>query len=1368
MNSKQAKCPKGTRRNKKTGICDPKDSSNETPIIEALNLPTPINEPESIIEEPSNEVPKKGKRRQYCPQGFRRNRKTGICEPIEKPDITETIEFIPLDESENEKQKTPLIEIARYTQTPSNEPVHYESEPETESSEVSKKSNKTKNKKLGTFNEFLLEKEKKEAEQADSSKSELYPILGEPNFAAKIAQRKEFSDTLYNGTIENKSIIEETEKLCQADFELSPHQLFVKNFLSFQTPYNTLLLYHGLGTGKTCSAIGIAEESRMFMKQMGHSKKIIVVASPNVQQNFRIQLFDERKLEQIDGIWNIESCVGNQLLNEINPMNLIGYTRERIIQQIRTIILKSYIFMGYGEFGNFIDRNISVSQDSGLNEEETKKRRFKNIKQVFNKRLIIIDEIHNLRITDVNKNKRTAILLNEIALKSDDMRLVVLSATPMFNSYAEIIWLTNLLNANDKRALIKQSDVFDKNGEFVKGNSKKESGKELLKRKLKGYVSYVRGENPFTFPYRVYPKTFAPEHMMSSENYPLYQMNNITLDEPLKHVPVYTNKIAEYQNRGYDFIMKDMTHRSYDKTTNKGNLIQMPTFENMDSFGYTLLLAPMEALNIVYPNEFLDSYSDSTPIETYTPEKRKNVISSFIGKEGLHNIMSMKQQENPYPIRYNYEYKPKILEQYGSIFSPSEISKYSHKISNICNIIKNSKGIILVYSQFIDGGIIPMALALEEMGFARYGSAHYTKNLFKKPPSPPLDANTLEPLEEDGKKRPAGFKQAKYVMITGDKHFSPNNSEDIKHITTSDNKNGELVKVILISRAAAEGLDFKNIRQVHILDPWYNMNRNEQIIGRAVRNLSHCKLPFEERNVEIYLHSTLQENNEVEMADMYVYRVAEKKAIEIGRITRLLKEVAVDCLLNISQTNFTQEKLNQIIENQNIKINLSSGKTIDFQPGDLPYTDVCDYMDNCDFKCDVSKDAINDEVIQNTYNNIYIQNTAIGLTKRIRELFRDRSVYNRQQLISSINFYKKYPIEHIYYALTQFIMNHNIELIDKYGRTGYLVNNGLYYAFQPSEINDTHASIYERNTPVLYKNESLVLELPKTFSIQKKKKEKSDSEDSVLQKENENKISRTYDKLLEDLKENIEMVHTSNLKIYSGEYNYYKYANTVINILLEYHKIPLQYINKYLIYHWTDVLETQEKLELIKNLYFNSPKENPSGYEKHLKSYFENKRFEISSQKRDAFVVATQDKNTIYVYDKNKGELIEAGHSDKEEISPMIKERFSIPKNQFHAKLIGFMYLFKNKEIVFKIKDLTQARNNMGAKATSADKKELIEKLSSLNDGKDVYTETGVDKYAICVLLEVLCRYLTETTKKVYYLDFEEAIQNDIVKLKFS
>ena len=59
----------------------------------------------------------------------------------------------------------------------------------------------------------------------------------------------------------------------------------------------------------------------------------------------------------------------------------------------------------------------------------------------------------------------------------------------------------------------------------------------------------------------------------------------------------------------------------------------------------------------------------------------------------------------------------------------------------------------MIYSQFIDGGVVPMALALEEMGFTRYGSAHYTKNLFKKPPSPPIDSLTMKPAKDGEEKR---------------------------------------------------------------------------------------------------------------------------------------------------------------------------------------------------------------------------------------------------------------------------------------------------------------------------------------------------------------------------------------------------------------------------------------------------------------------------------------------------------------------------------------------------------------------------------------------------------------------------------------
>ena len=210
-------------------------------------------------------------------------------------------------------------------------------------------------------NKFLLNKEVAErAESAENPESNdyLYPTLNDPNFNIKIAEKKEFNDTKYDGHIYD--IKEQSEILSKAEFELAPHQAFVRNFLSFQTPYNCLLLYHGLGSGKTCSAIGVCEEMRDYVKQMGITKEIIVVASPNVQDNFRLQLFDERKLKLVDGLWNIKSCIGNKLIKEINPMNMKGLSREKVISQIKSLINHSYLFMGYIEFANYIKKVQTV------------------------------------------------------------------------------------------------------------------------------------------------------------------------------------------------------------------------------------------------------------------------------------------------------------------------------------------------------------------------------------------------------------------------------------------------------------------------------------------------------------------------------------------------------------------------------------------------------------------------------------------------------------------------------------------------------------------------------------------------------------------------------------------------------------------------------------------------------------------------------------------------------------------------------------------------------------------------------------------------------------------------------------------------
>ena len=190
--------------------------------------------------------------------------------------------------------------------------------------------------------------------------------------------------------------------------------------------------------------------------------------------------------------------------------------------------------------------------------------------------------------------------------------------------------------------------------------------------------------------------------------------------------------------------------------------------------------------------------------------------------------------------------------------------------------------------------------------------------------------------------------------------------------------------MVLISRAGSEGLDFSNIRQVHILDPWYNMNRNEQIIGRAVRNKSHCSLPFNERNVEIFLHGTLLSDKN-EAVDLYMYRLAESKAITIGKVSRALKESAVDCLLNIGQNNFTVENMAQTVP-----LVLSSGRKIEYAVGDKPYSSSCDYMERCGFECKPNKRITQKDVVMDSYNENFIFMNTDKIIQRIRQLFKDQ------------------------------------------------------------------------------------------------------------------------------------------------------------------------------------------------------------------------------------------------------------------------------------------------------------------------------------------------------------------------------------------
>ena len=66
-------------------------------------------------------------------------------------------------------------------------------------------------------------------------------------------------------------------------------------------------------------------------------------------------------------------------------------------------------------------------------------------------------------------------------------------------------------------------------------------------------------------------------------------------------------------------------------------------------------------------------------------------------------------------------------------------------------------------------------------------------------------------------------KRAKYIILSGNKNISPRNAEEVKELVSDKNSEGDHIKIVIGNIVAAEGLDLRNIREVHILDPWYHL-----------------------------------------------------------------------------------------------------------------------------------------------------------------------------------------------------------------------------------------------------------------------------------------------------------------------------------------------------------------------------------------------------------------------------------------------------------------------------------------------------------------------------------------------------------------
>lgn len=1251
----------------------------------------------------------------------------------------------------------------------------------------------------------------------------LYPSLEDPYLSKRISLRKEFETLMYDGGVK-PDIKKLSDLICsKAEFELLPHQRFVKNFMSKQTPYNSLLLYHGLGSGKTCSAIGIAEEMRDYMKQTGISQRILIVASGNVQDNFKLQLFDERKLMQNkDGSWYINSCVGSKILSEINPTNS-QMEKAKILSQANTIINNNYAFLGYLQFANFIEKKtkmfkvgdkvvskkggqkgqrgkvvkvgpkegqLMVTWENGQTDEQSNTTieyesmtrdkviaEQELIKKHFNDRLVIIDEVHNC----TKESKTLSKQLKKLAKYADNLRFVLLSATPMYNSHREIIWLTNLMNLNDGRSAIKYDDVFTADGEIKKPASDNDDiGLNLLRRKLNGYVSYVRGENPYTFPFRVYQKTEV--------DYPKLDMKRLKPFEPLTVMKdkLYLTNIGDLQKKAYDLILRKSLESGDGLFFNDES---EESLENMEALGYTKLQAPLQSLIIVFP------HPDFNDIVKEIDESSGDSYRKLIGIEGLKNNMSFKEVRGtgadgqPTFMKYDYEYKRDV----PRIFSEAVLPDYSSKISSVCTKIRDSVtktmvidgvetvvhgGIILVYTQYIDGGVVPLALALEEMGFARHnGKSLFAKDVVKVQ----LDVNTMKPRTEVPFDE---FKQAKYMIITGDKYFSQDNAEDLKYATSKENKFGENVKVILISRAASEGLDFKYVRQVHILEPWYNLNRIEQIIGRGVRNRSHCGLPFEERNVEIYLHATASDN---ETADMYVYRYAEKKAQIIGEVTRTMKSVAVDCVLNVSQTQFTDKDFEAAAQSEVQIVSSTMTEPQMFKLGDKPFSEVCDYKSECAFKCYPEEGAkkINNKNINELYGKEFIGLNSSYIVDKLKALYKTSSenAYHWttiRALFSPEGSEGKssVPDEEIYYALS-LLMGSNEVVLDKYGRQGRIINKDQYYIFQPLEIIGTNGfSLYDSKVPIKNLNTHVRYELPKNDEEIKTPTVfvPMEIEDGAAVNEN-----NAFSEFLMQMEHNIDIATSAKPNILSVKNdNWFYNLNSIkdikgagisvsVMVRLEIMGLNTEMLKKYVADHILDLASHNVKLELAKHVLAPGFKAT-SAWERHVAEYF---NYLVYRENGINGLLLLKDKAPLVLY--NIDDWSEYSLGEFVQCKPMFERRMNVAREDM-SDLLGFVNIFVGKDNVanpvFRVKNMKQARNNKGAYLLNEKKADIVKRVNmvleeaeqpfSFDDEKSADSSRNTDdisQIAFAGMFEMLIRKYNDerVLGKTWFLRPEQA-----------
>ena len=406
---------------------------------------------------------------------------------------------------------------------------------------------------------------------------------------------------------------------------------------------------------------------------------------------------------------------------------------------------------------------------------------------------------------------------------------------------------------------------------------------DLIKRRIAGLTSF----------YQYQDKTKFPE--LTSVN--------------IEQIPFSKFQLSKYEKYRHEEKQKDS------KNALKGGM--------NDKVSSSYRIKSRMACTFVFPEEIGSPYDD----------KKLEILENLGDKlEELGEQLDTDEIENEKQadklIKTSFL---KILEKekdkYLDVLNGS-LAKLSPKYLKMVQNIENSPGTNLVYSQFRNLiGLAVFGLVLEQTG--KYAPLRLVK-----------EDGEWKIKEKEGEEGLPKFcyysgKESREEREIARKIFNsmwdelPSNCSELKKQLMNMDKNGKenlygnIIKIFMITKTGAEGLNLKCVRSVHIMEPYWQPVLIEQIIGRAVRTESHIRLPPRDRNVNVFIYmmtftpeltqmvsymdvrqdivkfnnDALNKKGQIVSTDEYLYVVAERKKKVVNEFLHLMKESAFDCQL---------------------------------------------------------------------------------------------------------------------------------------------------------------------------------------------------------------------------------------------------------------------------------------------------------------------------------------------------------------------------------------------------------------------------------------------------------------------------------------